>query len=132
MRILYDSNVLVQTLSRRESILTFKKELVENGITHVSSRHILSEVEAVLREKMNLTRQKSKAAVRLLERQSLIVNPKNVEAVSRDPFDDYVIAAAITAKVKYLITEDEDLLVFKRYRGVDIVTPHQFRSRIDK
>lgn len=129
MRILYDSNVLVTLLARRESILTFKKDLVGGGIVHVSSRHILREVEAVLRDKMKLTRQKAKAATRLLERQSVIVEPKNVELISRDPFDDYVIAAAVIGRVKYLITEDVDLLVLRSYKGVDIVTPHDFRSK---
>jgi putative PIN family toxin of toxin-antitoxin system len=79
---------------------------------------------------MKLTRQKSKVAARLLERQSVIVNPKNIELISRDPFDDYIIAAAIIGKVKYLITEDEDLLALKTHRGVDIMTPGKFRNRV--
>lgn len=51
MRFLYDTNVLVAMLSRRESILAFKKLVEQDQLIHVSSAHILSEVEAVLTEK---------------------------------------------------------------------------------
>jgi uncharacterized protein len=127
MRILYDSNVLVKILSRRESILILKED-IKNGLITVSSRHILNEVEAVLTEKLGLTKQKAKAAARLLGRQSVIVEPQNIEKVCRDPFDDYILAAAVTGKVTYLVTADKDLFVLKEYKGIKIVTPASFRK----
>jgi len=127
MRILYDSNVLVKNLSRRESVLGFKEE-IKNGLINISSKHILSEVEAVLTEKLGLTKQKAKAAARLLGRQSVMVEPKHVEKVCRDPFDDYILAAAVTGKATYLVTADKDLLVLKEYKGIKIVTPTAFRK----
>jgi len=131
MRILYDTNVLVKMLSRREAILAFKKEL-QSGSTHISSRHILSEVEAVLVEKLKLTKQKAKAAARLLGRQSVIVHPKEIEKICRDPFDDYVLAAAVMGEVEYLVTADKDLLVLEAHRGVKIVTPNEFARLASK
>jgi putative PIN family toxin of toxin-antitoxin system len=128
MRILYDTNVLVAMLARRESIITFKRLLEQGNVVHVSSTHILSEVEAVLAEKLKLTRQKAKAATKLLERQSVIVYPKKVEKVCRDPFDDYVLAAAVEGKVDYLVTADKDLLVLKVYRNIAIITPKAFEA----
>lgn len=131
MRILYDTNVLVAILSRRESVLTFKK-LLQDQTVHVSSSFILAEVEAVLVGKLKVTRQKAKAAARLLERQSIIVNPKKIEKVCRDPFDDYVLAAAVSGKVDYLITADKDLLVLEKHRDMMIVTPKDFAAIIQK
>jgi uncharacterized protein len=127
MRILYDTNVLVAMLSRRESILDFKKQL-EDGTTHISSSFILAEVEALLVEKMKVTKQKAKVAARLLERQSTIVRPKKIEKICRDPFDDYVLAAAVSGSADYLITSDKDLLVLEKYKGVVIVTPKDFMT----
>lgn len=126
MRVLYDSNVLVKVLSRRESVLTFKDD-IKNGLINISSQHILSEVEAVLAEKLGLTKQKARAAARLLGRQSVIAEPKHVEKVCRDPFDDYVLAAAVTGKAEYLVTADKDLLVLSEYKGVKIIKPTEFR-----
>jgi hypothetical protein len=131
MRILYDTNALVAMLSRRESILSFKK-LLQDQTVHVSSSFILAEVEAVLVKKMKLTKQKAKVAARLFERQSTIVHPKNIEKICRDPFDDYVLAAAVTGKVDYLITADRDLLVLEKYKGIVIVTPRAFAALSQK
>lgn len=127
MRILCDSNVFVRILSRRESVLAFKGE-IKNGLINISSKHILSEVESVLTEKLGLTKQKARATARLLARQSVIVEPQNVEKVCRDPFDDYILVAAVTGKAKYLVTADKDLLVLKEYKGIKIVTPTAFRK----
>ena len=131
MRILYDTNVLVSILSRRESILAFKRLLELDEAVHISSDHILGEVEAVLVEKMKLTRQKAKAAARLLERQSVIVHPVKTEKVCRDPFDDYVLAAAVAGKADYLVTADKDLLVLEKHKKVAIVTPSEFTAIIE-
>jgi hypothetical protein len=132
MLVLYDTNVLVTILSRRDAILAFKKDVMEKRIINISSMHILNEVEAVLSEKMSLTKQKSKTAARLLERQSTIVTPMDIEKVCRDPFDDYVLAAAKEGGVEYLVTEDKDLLVLKNYKNIKIVNITTFRNIIDK
>lgn len=121
MLVLYDTNVLVTILSRRDAILAFKKDVLERHIVHISSLHILSELESVLSEKMGLTKQKAKIAVRLLERQSLIVEPYNIERICRDPFDDYVLAAAKEGGADYLVTEDKDLLVLKNHYNIKIM-----------
>lgn len=127
MRVLYDSSVLVRILSRRESVLAFKEE-IKNGLINISSKHILSEVESVLTDKLGLTKQKARATARLLARQSVIVEPQNVEKVCRDPFDDYILAASVTGKAKYLITADKDLHVLHEYKGIKIITPTTFRK----
>lgn len=132
MLVLYDTNVLVTFLSRRDAVLAFKKDVSEKRIVHISSLHILNEVEAVLSEKMGLTRKKAKIAARLLERQSTIVNPTDIEKICRDPFDDYVLAAAKEGGADYLVTEDEDLLILKRYKNVKIVNISTFRSIMDE
>jgi putative PIN family toxin of toxin-antitoxin system len=132
MLVLYDTNTLVKILSRREGILTFKRDTVERHITNITSQHILSEVEAVLAERMKLTKQKAKAATRLLERQSVVVNPKTIEKICHDPFDDYVLAAAKEGGVEYLVTEDKDLLILKGYQSVKIVNTSTFRRILDK
>ena len=85
MLVLYDTNALVMMLSRREGILSFKRDILEHCVTNITSQHILREIEAVLAESMKLTKQKAKAAARLLARQSKIVHPKNIEKVCRDP-----------------------------------------------
>jgi uncharacterized protein len=123
MRILYDTNVLVAMLSRRQSVLEFKRQLEDDGIVHISSPFILTEVEAVLVKKLKITKQKAKATVRLLERQSVIVHPKKIEKICRDPFDDYVLAAAVIGNANYIVTADQDLLVLEKHKTIVIISP---------
>lgn len=128
MRILYDTNVLVTMLSRREAVIELKDRVTKADVTHVTSAHILSEVEAVLTERMGLTKRRAKAATRLLARISQIVEPSNLERLSRDPYDDYVIAAAISGRADYLITQDKDLLVLDGKVAVRIITLSDFQK----
>jgi predicted nucleic acid-binding protein len=81
---------------------------------------------------MRLTKQKAKAATRLLERQLVVVKPKTIEKICRDPFDDYVLAAAKEGDIEYLVTEDKDLLILKGYQSVIIVNFSTFRRILDK
>lgn len=126
MRVLYDTNVLVAILARKGLTLTLKENVLTGRIEHITSAHILREVEAVLTEKLKLTKQKAKIAARLLARQSTVVEPKTIEKVCRDPFDDYILAAAHTGRAQYLVTADRDLLVLESYKRVAIVTPSEF------
>jgi len=46
--------------------------------------------------------------------------------VCRDPDDDVVIATALAAHARAIITGDKDLLVLKQHAGVRMITPRQF------
>jgi putative PIN family toxin of toxin-antitoxin system len=126
MRVLYDTNVLVTILSRREAILVLKRQITEGSIALITSGHILSEVEAVLVERIGLTKQKAKVASKLLARQSVVVAPRNIVRVCRDPFDDYILATAVVGKAEYIVTADKDLLVLKEYGGIKVITALRF------
>lgn len=131
MRILYDTNVLVAILARKESTLIFKENVLSKRIEHITSAHILCEVEAVLAERFKLTGQKAKIAAILLARQSTVVEPRNVERVCRDPFDDYILAAAHGGRAKYIVTADNDLLILKNYKDIIIITPSEFAAVLE-
>jgi putative PIN family toxin of toxin-antitoxin system len=122
----------VAVLGRKESTLIFKENVLTGRIEHITSAHILHEVEAVLHERLKLTKQKAKIATRLLARQSTIVEPTAVEKVCRDPFDDYILAAAHAGKVKYIVTSDNDLLVLNNYKGIGIITSSAFVTILNK
>jgi hypothetical protein len=131
MRILYDTNALAR-LTRREELILFRAVISVGQIVHITSDYILGELESVLSLKFNFTKQKAIVTVRLFARLSKVVSPKVIEKVCRDPFDDYVLAAAVEGKVDYLVTDDKDLLVLKTYKNVSIVDISTFSSYFDK
>jgi predicted nucleic acid-binding protein len=60
-----------------------------------------------------------------------LIEPATLEAaVSRDVDDDLVLATAVAAAATLIVTGDQDLLVLRRYNGIDIVTPRDFLSRL--
>lgn len=44
--------------------------------------------------------------------------------------DDDIIALAVSNRVRYLITGDDDLLSLKKYEEVEIVSPRVFWTRV--
>jgi putative PIN family toxin of toxin-antitoxin system len=48
--------------------------------------------------------------------------------VVRDPNDDAILACAIAAKARYLVSRDHDLISLTRYHGVEIVTPEALHA----
>lgn len=128
MRVLYDTNQLVQILARREKTLVFQSMVTVGGVVHITSQFVLDEAELILVSKFGRTRQWARAKVRLLAKHSEVVTPARVEPVSRDPDDDQVLAAAVAGRADYLVTADKDLLIIKELRGVRTISPGEFES----
>jgi uncharacterized protein len=59
---------------------------------------------------------------------TLVSNLPQVTVVIRDPNDDMVIATALTARARYLITRDLDLLSLRTYENITIITPEAFMA----
>src|ERR1035437_448605 len=127
MRFLYDTNVLAR-LTRREEMAQFKALVNATNNTHVTSDYILSELERVLLAKFGFTRQKAKVTSNAVAKFSEVVVPKAINKISRDPFDDYIIAAALHGRVDCLVTADKDLLVLDPHQGIRIISPDQFAN----
>lgn len=74
--------------------------------------------------------------IRNLEFAAELVKPMpedNLPVHSRDPKDDYILAASLGGKADYLITGDEDLLILSTNPGLGklkIVSVRQFLSEI--
>jgi len=131
MRVVYDTNVLATILASRSEILRLKQVVSTGQLTLITSPFILDELEAVLAEKFRLTKQGAKSRTRLLARVTEVVKPLQVEAVSRDPDDDSILATAVAGKAQYIVTSDKDLLVLQEYKGIKIVTPAQLARLIE-
>ena len=129
MIVVLDTNVIVAALVAKGLCHEVVVRALGSG-TVVTSPVPLDELERTLRATFAL----GPAAIAFLEqlrlRVHLVVPAPLAAPVSRDADDDEVLATAVAANAAAIVTGDLDLLVLQRYRGVDIVTPRDFLSRL--
>jgi putative PIN family toxin of toxin-antitoxin system len=92
----------------------------------VSSPALMAELEGVIRRKLGRS-PPADAFLRELRRHAKMVDPNPPPVpVCRDPDDDVVLASALRAKARIIVTGDGDLLTLHRHRGIRILSPRQF------
>ena len=130
MKVVLDTNVIVAAFATRGLCAEiFEVCLLEHII--VLSEFILSEVEDKLINKIHLPRKIVSEIIGYLKRHAEIVSPVEVEAkVCRDKSDVTIIGTALSGNARFIITGDRDLLILKKYRDVEIITPRQFWSML--
>lgn len=130
MRAVYDTSVLATILSSRDLVLQLQAAVTRGSVQLVTSPFILDELERVLSAKFGLTKQGAKSRARLLARVSEVVQPGTIEQISRDANDDPILATAATGHADCIVTLDDDLLVLKEHRGIQIITPTGFKDAL--
>ena len=133
MKIVLDTNVLIAALIARG---VCHEPLEYCALRHVlfTSEFILEETQEKLIDKFGYPAELTAEAVSVLRSRMKVVTPSRLEGqVCRDPDDDNILAAEVSGNCDCVITGDRDLLVLKRYVGVDIFSPRDFltKERID-
>ncbi len=131
MRVVFDTNVLYSALAAKG----FCEEVVDGAVAEgdtVWSDPLKRELESLLTRRHKIgpaTRVALEAYVDLCE----IVEPHPLgERVCRDEDDDVVLATALAGKADVIVTGDKHLLVLKKFRGIEILSPRQFLERLDR
>jgi putative PIN family toxin of toxin-antitoxin system len=128
MRIVLDANVLIASLISKGVCFELLEHCVLNHFVLVSE-HILGEVGEHLERKFKFSRQEATEAIELFRERFEIVEPCPIDRpVCRDPDDDIVLATAVAANARCLITGDKDLLVLQRFGEIAIVAPRDFAT----
>ncbi len=126
MKIVLDTNVLIAALIARGVC----HELLEHCVlrhTLLTSDFILEETQEKLIEKFGYTAELAAEAVTVLRSRMKVVPASKLDSpICRDPDDDNILAAALSAHCDCIITGDKDLLVLKAYEGIDIFSPRHF------
>ena len=131
MRVVFDTNVLYSAMAAKG----FSEEVVDEAVAEcdiVWSDPLKQELESLLTRRHKIgpaTRVALEAYVDLCE----FVEPEPLdERVCRDEDDDVVLATALAGKADVIVTGDEDLLVLKKFRRIEILSPRKFLERLDR
>jgi uncharacterized protein len=134
VRIVADSNTLIAAVLW-DGLPSLLLVLVERGkIELYTSRYILEEVDDVVRRprftrRLALIGRKPTAIMRELRVVCLLVSPADMPPTYRDPDDDVVLATALSARAKVIVTGDNDLLVLRKFRGIPTLLVREFLAR---
>ena len=129
MIVVPDTNVLIAAL--------VAKGLCTEVITHairerslVSSAALLDELDETIKAKFRITPAVA-TFLKLFRKEIRLVEPMLLpKQVCRDADDDLVLGTAVAAKADLIVTGDQDLLVLRAYKGIEIVTPRQYLERL--
>jgi len=126
MKIVFDTNVLIAAFISRGACT----ELLEYCVRQhdlATSEFILKEFRNKLLTRFKISRREVAQAVALLRTRMLVVEPADLgERICRDPDDDWVLATAVAAEGRCVVTGDKDLLIIRRFQDIEIVSPNQF------
>jgi len=126
VKVVLDTNVLIAAFIAHGLCA----DLLEHGVqTHelVTSDFIINEFVEKLTGKFKFSVEEAEAAAGLLLAKMTIVKPVEFPSpVCRDRDDDKVLGTALAGNCACIITGDKDLLVLKRFNGIDIVSPSDF------
>jgi uncharacterized protein len=130
MKIVLDANVIISAFATRglcESIMEVC--LAEHDI--VLSDGLLDEILRILNNKFKLPQDVVSSIEALLRDHSHFSKPVPLPSDScRDPDDIKILGLALAADVEYIVTGDKDLLVLKRFRGIQILDPRSFSDML--
>ncbi len=129
LRVVVDTNVCVSALllPRSTPRRAFDRCL-ESGRLLVSTSTVAELDEVLRRRKFDpyLREEERLAFLAALIREAEIVDVTRVITECRDPKDNKFLELAIGGAASHILTGDADLLAMHPFRGVAILTPHDF------
>jgi uncharacterized protein len=135
-RVVVDPGVFVAALiSRTGTPAGLLRHWLDGAFDMLIAPAVLTELgEVIAREKFrrHFTLRQANAFVALLrERGVAIPDPDYVEARTRDPADDYLLAVAESGSADVIISGDKDLTELVD-PPVPVLTPREFLERLDR
>ncbi len=131
MRLVLDTNVVTSGLLWNGAPAQLIEAARADDIELFSSRILLAELTRILR-RAKFAKAIAASGLTLeelvlgyAELVSLVTPAEIPPTIQRDPDDDHVLSCALAAHAEYIVSGDHDLLDFKTFRGIPIITAAQ-------
>lgn len=128
-----DTNLFVRGLLKGKTVLPLIEALKNNKFQLMTSSALMAELIDVLtrdRLKKYFTFEDLKELLDLIDLQGKVVETTESINDCRDPKDNIVLECAVAGEVDFIVTADPDLLVLNPFRGIGIVSPHEFMQAL--
>ncbi|MGC2434822.1 MAG: putative toxin-antitoxin system toxin component, PIN family [Desulfobaccales bacterium] len=140
IRAVFDTNVFISALFNPKRPPAQLLELALQGkIRLIVSPQLMEEIDRLLTypKIKNLLKKRKIAPREVLESlskilQVAVLTPGElaVAAISPDPADDMILAAAVEGNADFIISGDKHLLNLRNYQGIKMVTPAEFLASL--
>lgn len=137
LNVVFDTVVFVRCLINPHSIWGKLIYSYKDHYTLYLSPPVIKEILEVierpkLKQKYRTTQEHGIKQVLQIVSYASIVDIGTIPTASRDIKDDKFLATAKAANADYLVSEDEDLLTLKEYKGTQIVDAETFLQILEK
>jgi putative PIN family toxin of toxin-antitoxin system len=127
MRVVADTNVFISALMFGGLPGRFLDLALRRGLTLVTSKALLDELDEKLRGKFAVSENDALAIRAKLLGNANVVEPDfQLDAVPGDPDDNRVLECAVAGNADFIVSGDRHLLRIGCYEGIAIVTVRQF------
>ena len=131
MQAVVDTNVIVSAIFFKGTPRVILQKIFEGKLELICSQKIIEEYIRVIEHFGKKSgKEIGKLTANFIIENATIIKVTAKGKYSRDPDDDKFINCAKTANVKYLVSGDKDLLVLKKIKDTEIVTPKEFIEKI--
>jgi putative PIN family toxin of toxin-antitoxin system len=122
MKVVFDTNIFVSAFiipgSRgQEAFLLAQRRKV----SLYSSVPILTETARVLRTKFSQPETDVMAALKMISRAAIMVQPMRKVTILEDMPDNHILECAVEAQADVIVTGDRQLLALREFEGIAIV-----------
>lgn len=129
-RVVLDSNVVISALLFGSPPAALVRLIREGLVLSATSSVLLAELEGVLVLKFQYPTDVAELVVAEWRALSEHVEPgSELTVIAQDPSDNRVLECAVSARADAIVSGDKHLLALKAFRGIPILSPHQFLSR---
>ena len=130
MRVLLDTNVVVSAILFGGVPRQLLEAALAGDLDLVTSQPLLAELEMVLTRKFQFPTSMTASIRAELEALSALVEPVQIERVTRTVADDLVLATAVAGAAEVLVTGDKELLGIGSYEDIPIQSPRDFADML--
>lgn len=130
MKVVLDTNVVIAAFATH-GLCHLILESVLAHHEYFMSPNLLAEIQSKLKTKLKMPETRVREITSFLKHHSTFIKDMPVAGLEcRDPDDIKILALSINAKAEMIVTGDQDLLVLKNVKGVEIVSPREFWTLI--
>lgn len=132
MRVLLDTNVLISAILFGGVPRQLLEAALAGDLDLITSQPLLAELETVLTRKFEFPTSLTASIRAELEGLSEVVEPAQIERVTRTVADDLVLATAVAGGAEALVTGDKELLEMESYGGIPIQSARDLVDRLEQ